>query len=79
MPANETSGHPSTTAKVDENTTTPKITPNMSYVASPKVTLTPRALEILREQILPRIQRDIKKDLAAFERQEKMRASQAEK
>ncbi|KHE86680.1 hypothetical protein GE21DRAFT_8995 [Neurospora crassa] len=79
MPANETSGHPSTTAKVDENTTTLKITPNMSYVASPKVTLTPRALEILREQILPRIQSEIKKDLAAFERQEKMRASQAEK
>ncbi|KAK3492636.1 uncharacterized protein B0T23DRAFT_316537 [Neurospora hispaniola] len=79
MPANETSDHSSKTVQVDENTTTPTITPNMSYVASPKVTLTPRALEVLREQILPRIQREIKKDLAAFERQEKMRASQAEK
>lgn len=79
MPANETSDHSSKTAKVDENATTPKITPNMSYVASPKVTLTPRALEVLREQILPRIQSEIKRDLAAFERQEKARASQAEK
>ncbi|KAL0469704.1 hypothetical protein QR685DRAFT_572672 [Neurospora intermedia] len=76
MPANETPDDPSTTAQVDENTTTPKITPQY-------VTLTPRALEVLREQILPMIQSEIKKDLAAFERQEKERqeknASRAEK
>ncbi|KAK3342700.1 hypothetical protein B0H65DRAFT_427803 [Neurospora tetraspora] len=74
MPAKETSDHASETAEHVENVTTP--TAGMTYVASPKVTLTALALEVLRVQILEKILREVKDEEAASQAK-KQRASRA--
>ncbi|KAJ4419841.1 hypothetical protein N0V85_000819 [Neurospora sp. IMI 360204] len=76
MPAKETSDHASKSAEHVEDVTTP--TAGMTYVASPKVTLTALALEVLRVQILEKILREIKDEEAAPQVKEK-RASRGAK
>ncbi|KAK1782427.1 hypothetical protein QBC45DRAFT_318858 [Copromyces sp. CBS 386.78] len=75
MPASESSGGASKgTAEHIEDVTAPHA--GMTYVAGPKVTLTPRALEVLRMQILERVQREIREQEAASQaKEENPRAS----